>query len=62
MYSLGQSQMLDFWGSCALSRRARAAVGIFWGRYGLPVPRRHDIIVAIGRPVPGAAPDWQKPV
>ena len=59
VYSLGQSQMLDFWGSCALSRRVRAAVGIFWGRYGLPVPRRYDIIVAIGRPVPGAPPDWQ---
>ena len=57
VYSLGQSQMLDFCGACGLSRRIRTAVGVFWGRWGLPVPRRHDIIVVVGRPVPGGSPD-----
>jgi 2-acylglycerol O-acyltransferase 2 len=55
VYSLGQSRMLDFRGCCGLSRRLRTAVGVFWGRWGLPVPRRHDIIVAVGRPIPGTA-------
>ncbi|KAK9903270.1 hypothetical protein WJX75_001551 [Coccomyxa subellipsoidea] len=51
IYNLGQSAMLDFWGSCALSRRLRAVVGVFWGRWWLPVPRRCPIITVIGRPV-----------
>lgn len=53
IYNLGQSHMLDFYGSCTLSRRMRAAVGVFWGRWFLPVPRRHDIIITVGRPVKG---------
>ena len=53
IYNLGQSAMLDFWGSCALSRRLRAVVGVFWGRWWLPVPRRCPIITVIGRPVKG---------
>ncbi|CAL8465555.1 g5091 [Coccomyxa elongata] len=51
IYNLGQSSMLDFWGSCRLSRRLRAAVGIFWGRWGLPIPRCCPIITAVGTPV-----------
>ncbi|EIE22983.1 hypothetical protein COCSUDRAFT_63373 [Coccomyxa subellipsoidea C-169] len=51
IYNLGQSAMLDFCGSCSLSRRVRAVVGIFWGRWYLPVPRRCPIITAIGKPL-----------
>ena len=31
-------------------------MGIFWGRYGLPVPRRVDIIVLIGKARAGWGP------
>ncbi len=53
-YHLGQSQLLTFWGTEQISRRWRASVGVFWGAYGLPLPRRHPIITLIGSPIPGA--------
>ena len=49
--------MLDFWGSEALSRRCRVCCGFFFGRCGLPLPRRHPIITLVGAPVPGAEPE-----
>ena len=52
-YHLGQSQLLTFWGTEQISRRWRASVGIFWGAYGLPLPRRDPIITLIGSPIPG---------
>ena len=54
VYHLGCSQLLDFWGSEALSRRCRVCCGFFFGRWGLPLPRRHPIITLVGAPVPGA--------
>ena len=57
VYSRAQSQRLDCRGAGGLSRRLRTAGGLIWGRWGLPIPRRHDIIVVIGRPVPGGLPD-----
>jgi len=39
-------------GSVPLSRRLRASVGIWWGRWGLPCsPRPEHLVVAVGRPV-----------
>lgn len=31
----------------------RAAVCLFWGRWGLPLPYKHDIISLVGEPVTG---------
>ena len=31
----------------------RAAVCLFWGRWGLPMPYKHDIISLVGEPVTG---------
>lgn len=54
VYHMGQSQLLTFWGTEEVSRRWRASIGVFWGAYGLPLPRRHPIISLIGSPIPGA--------
>ena len=55
VYHLGQSQLLTFWGTEEWSRKYRISLGIFWGAYYLPLPRRHPIISLIGAPIPGAA-------
>ncbi|BDA49182.1 Diacylglycerol O-acyltransferase 2 [Coccomyxa sp. Obi] len=52
VYHLGQSQLLTFWGPEKLSRRWRASIGIFWGAWGLPLPRKHPIISLVGAPIP----------
>ena len=44
--------MFDFRGSGRLSRRLRVSLGVFWGRWGLPLPRKTDIIALVGAPVP----------
>eukprot|EP00884_Botryococcus_braunii_P022379 jgi/Botrbrau1/8825/Bobra.0335s0013.3 len=57
VYQLGQSQMMSFWGSPRWSRKLRASVGFFWGRWGLPLlPRRHDIYTLVSEPIPGCCP------
>lgn len=28
-------------------------MGLFWGAYGLPLPRKHQIITLVGAPIPG---------
>lgn len=45
--------MFSFWGPRGLSRWLRVSIGLFWGRCGLPIPRRHDIISLVGRPISG---------
>ena len=35
-----------------LSRRLRAALVVFWGRFGLPIPFRAPLLTVIGRPIP----------
>ncbi|CAL8461777.1 g1308 [Coccomyxa elongata] len=52
VYHIGNSQMFSFWGHRGLSRWLRISVGVFWGRYCLPLPRHHHIISLVGRPVP----------
>lgn len=51
IYHLGNSQLLTYFGSEWLSRKARATIGMFWGWRGLPIPHQHDIIACIGRPI-----------
>ena len=52
VFVFGQSRVFSFAGSARLSRRLRASVGIWWGRWGLPcLPRPEHLVVAVGRPV-----------
>ena len=53
VYHLGSSQMFRFTGNKEWSREMRAAVCLFWGRWGLPLPYKHDIISLVGEPVTG---------
>ncbi len=50
---MGSSQMFRFTGNKEWSREMRAAVCLFWGRWGIPVPYKHDIISLVGAPVTG---------
>ncbi len=54
VYHLGASQLLGFWGSERASRRVRMCCGLFFGAWGLPLPRRHALLTLVGAPVPGA--------
>ena len=56
MYHLGSSQMLRCTGHAAWSRYLKASVALFWGRFGLPLPYKHDIITLVGEAVPGKWP------
>ncbi len=58
MYHLGDSQLFDFRGFPWLSRKLRMSLGILWGRWGLPLPRQHDLIAVIGHPVQGEHLPW----
>lgn len=51
MYYLGQSQLLTYQGYERLSRRLKAAIGVFWGWYGTVVPRPHPLIAVVGEPI-----------
>lgn len=53
VYHMGSSQMLRCTGSSEWSRKMRASMCIFWGRYGLPLPYRHDIISLVAPPLHG---------
>ena len=53
VYHLGQTQLLTFWGTESMSRSWRMSVGLFWGAYGLPLPRKSQIISLVGAPIPG---------
>ena len=44
-------------GTPELSRRLRTSLCFFWGRANLPLPRKHDILSAVGPTVKGA---WQE--
>ena len=63
VYHLGSSQMLRCTGHAAWSRYLKASVALFWGRSGLPLPYKHDIITLVGEAVPGkAGPHYIKAV
>jgi hypothetical protein len=57
VYHLGASQLLSFSGNGGLSRRWRLTVACYWGAAGLPLPRSHDIISLVGKPIPVAQED-----
>jgi len=42
-------------GTPELSRRLRTSMCFFWGRCNLPLPRKHDILSAVGPTVAGAS-------
>ena len=44
-------QMFDFYGSGRWSRLLRVSLGVFWGRWCLPLPRKTDIIGLLGSPI-----------
>ncbi len=44
-------QIFSYTGVESISRRLRATVGVFWGRYGLPLPLKADLIIAMGAPI-----------
>lgn len=52
--SLG-AQVLSFAPlSPTLSRKVKTACGLFYGRYGLPLPHPAQIVSVVGTPIPGA--------
>lgn len=57
-YFFGNSQVRSF-GPAALqhlSRRLRASLGVLYGRWGLPLPRKVPLHMAVGVPVPVGPP------
>ena len=40
--------------SPTLSRKIKTACGLFYGRYGLPLPNPAQIVSVVGTPIPGA--------
>ena len=53
VYHLGDSQLFNFLGFKWLSRKLRASLGVIWGRWGLPLPRQHDLIALVDYPIQG---------
>lgn len=56
-YSVGNTAVFGAWFDPfgvmeALSRKAQASMFIYWGRFGLPLPRRVNITMLFGRPIP----------
>ena len=55
-YSIGNTQAFsaafDSWGIMeSVSRRAQAALFPYWGRFGLPIPRRCNVTILLGEPI-----------
>ena len=52
IFILGQSRALSFAGSKRLSRRVRASIGVWWGRWGLPfLPRKVAMVALVCAPI-----------
>lgn len=49
----GAAQIFSVLGFPWLSRVIRATVVVFWGRWGLPIPRRLPLMTCVGEPIPG---------
>ena len=65
-YSIGNTAVygawFDAWGLMeALSRRAQAAVFLYWGRFYLPLPRRVNITMLFGSPLHVDKPPVEQP-
>lgn len=53
-YSFGNTAVFSCWYDSfgileAISRKAQASFFLFWGRFGLPIPRRMNVTMAFGR-------------
>lgn len=69
VYYFGQTKMMDFRPHSleGMARKLRAAVGVMWGLWGLPVPRPIPAYMVSGKPVPvpkvsQTDPDYEKKV
>ncbi|KAK9864727.1 hypothetical protein WJX84_010606 [Apatococcus fuscideae] len=51
IYHLGQSEIFSVQGFPWLSRVMRITFVIFWGRWGLPIPRRQPSVTCVGEPI-----------
>lgn len=49
----GAAQIFSVFGFPWLSRLIRATVVVFWGRWGLPIPRRLPLMTCVGEPISG---------
>ncbi len=56
VYHFGQSQLFTFWGAESIMRQMGILVGLFYGRWYLPLPCNHDILSAAGYPIAGKTP------
>merc|ERR1712137_1062889 len=57
-YSLGNTSCYSVWADKfgileRISRALKTGIFVFWGRWGLPVPRRVKVTFAFSRPVGG---------
>lgn len=55
-YSFGNTAAFSSWYDRfgvleALSRKLQASLFLYWGRWGLPIPRRAQITMVVGRPI-----------
>jgi len=55
-FLLGNSMCLHVWADASgvlerLSRTLRVSLMVFWGRWGLPIPRRQQVVFTFGEPV-----------
>mmetsp|Transcript_8536 Transcript_8536/g.21806 ORF Transcript_8536/g.21806 Transcript_8536/m.21806 type:complete len:261 (-) Transcript_8536:270-1052(-) len=53
-YSFGNTQIMSCWYDNfgileGISRRLQASIFVYWGRWGLPIPRRAQITMVVGR-------------
>uniref|UniRef100_A0A7S0YRY4 Acyltransferase n=1 Tax=Polytomella parva TaxID=51329 RepID=A0A7S0YRY4_9CHLO len=63
VYHFGNSQLLDFYPQSwsRISRRLRAALGFVYGRFGLPLPRKVELFMVCGKPIPVRQVDRSDP-
>ena len=54
VYHLGASHVLSITGNDVLSRKLRMSLGWVWGRWGLPLPRKCEIVSLVAPPIAGA--------
>ena len=58
IYAFGSTQLLDVFPKshdgffARMSRQYKIALMLFYGRYGLPIPRPHPLVFVMGEPLP----------
>jgi len=51
VYHFGNTQLYDYYGLSALSRRSRLSLLLFYGRFFSPIPYQHPLMMVIGKPI-----------